>query len=102
MTPLKPVSVFARTVSSKTGADYYYSAVINFGNDASAVLSGAAGLPKYCPPQLDLTIYGSEGMMLLDVEPDGNVYNSDVSIKKTSSFKLKRMAELVLILHKSR
>ena len=70
MTPLKPESVFARTVSSKTGADYYYSAVINFGNDASAVLSGAAGLPKYCPPQLDLTIYGSEGMMLLDVEPE--------------------------------
>ena len=102
MTPLKPESVFARTVSSKTGADYYYSAVINFGNDTSAVLSGAAGLPKYCPPQLDLEIYGSEGMMLLDVEPDGNVYNSDVSIKKTSSFKMKRMADLVLILHKSR
>ena len=70
MTPLKPESVFARTVSSKTGADYYYSAVINFGNDASAVLSGAAGLPKHCPPQLDLKIYGSEGMMLLDVEPE--------------------------------
>ena len=70
MTPLKPESVFARTVSSQAGVDYYDSAVINFGNDASAVLSGAAGLPKHCPPQLDLKIYGSEGMMLLDVEPE--------------------------------
>ncbi|MGB0140166.1 MAG: gfo/Idh/MocA family oxidoreductase, partial [bacterium] len=28
------------------------------------------GLPKHCPPQLDLKIYGTEGMLLLDVEPE--------------------------------
>ena len=70
MTSLEPESVFAHTVNSKTGADYYDSAVINFGNGASAVLSGAAGLPKHCPPQLDLKIFGTEGMLLLDVEPE--------------------------------
>ena len=70
VTSLEPESVFAQTVNSKTGADYYDSAVINFGNGASAVLSGAAGLPKHCPPQLDLKIYGTEGMLLLDVEPE--------------------------------
>ncbi len=70
VTSLEPESVFAHTVNSKTGADYYDSAVINFGNGASAVLSGAAGLPKHCPPQLDLKIYGNEGMLLLDVEPE--------------------------------
>jgi len=70
VTSLEPESVFAHTVNSKTGADYYDSAVINFGNGASAVLSGAAGLPKHCPPQLDLKIYGTEGMLLLDVEPE--------------------------------
>ena len=48
MTPSKPESVFANTVSSKTGADYYESATIIFGNDASAVLSRATGLPKHC------------------------------------------------------
>ena len=48
MTPSKPESVFANTVSSKTGADYYESAIIIFGNDASAVSSRATGLPKHC------------------------------------------------------
>ena len=56
MTPSKPESVFANIVSSKTGADYYESATIIFGNDASAifgndasaVLSRATGLPKHC------------------------------------------------------
>ena len=70
VTSLELESVFARTVNFKTGADYYDSAEINFGNGASAVLSGAAGLPKHCPTQLDLKIFGTEGMLLLDVEPE--------------------------------
>ena len=53
----------------KTGADYYDSAVINFGNGASAVVRGS-GLPNIVRLQLDLKIYGTEGMLLLDVEPE--------------------------------
>jgi predicted dehydrogenase len=70
VTSLEPESVHAHTTNSVTGADYFDSAVIRFSNGASAVLSGAAGLPKHCPPQLDLKIYGSKGMLLLDVESE--------------------------------
>ena len=35
---------------------------------ATATISGAAGLPKHCPPQLELKVFGSEGMLLLDLE----------------------------------
>jgi predicted dehydrogenase len=68
--PLEPQSVHAHTVRSSTGADYFDAAVVRFQNGASATLSGAAGLPKHAPPQLDLKLYGTEGMLLLDVEPE--------------------------------
>ena len=53
---------------STTGVDYYDAAVVDFHCGATAVISGAAGLPKGKPPQLDLKIYGTEGMFILDVE----------------------------------
>ena len=38
------------------------------GPPAAASLSGAATLPKGRPVQIDIRIFGSEGMLLLDIE----------------------------------
>lgn len=65
---LEPQSVQAICGKSSTGVDYFDAALVEFTNGATVSLSGAAGLPKSCPPQLDLKIYGTEGMLLLDLE----------------------------------
>lgn len=68
VTGLEPLQIYAQAGKSPTGADYFDSAVLRFKQEAIATISGAAGLPKHCPPQLELKVYGSEGMLLLDVE----------------------------------
>jgi predicted dehydrogenase len=65
---LAPEAVFAVTGQSPANVDYYDAAVVRFGNGATASLSGAATLPKGRPVQIDLRIFGSEGMLLLDIE----------------------------------
>ena len=57
-----------RPAQSPAGVDYYDAAVVRFGNGATGALSGAATLPKGRPVQIDLRIFGSEGMLLLDIE----------------------------------
>ena len=65
---LAPSSVFALTGKSPIGVDYYDAAVVRFANGATASLSGAATVPKHRGFQLDLRLFGSEGMLLLDIE----------------------------------
>ena len=65
---LKPEGVYAMTGKSPASVDYYDSAVVSFAGGISGVLSGAATLPKGRPVQIDLRIFGSEGMLLLDIE----------------------------------
>jgi len=65
---LAPSSVFALTGKSPAGVDYYDAAVVRFANGATASLSGAATVPKHRAFQLDLRLFGSEGMLLLDIE----------------------------------
>jgi predicted dehydrogenase len=65
---LEPREVFALTGQSPAGVDYYDAAVVRFAGGATASLSGAATLPKGRPVQIDLRIFGSEGMLLLDIE----------------------------------
>ena len=65
---LEPREVFALTGQSPAGVDYYDAAVTRFAGGATASLSGAATLPKGRPVQIDLRIFGSEGMLLLDIE----------------------------------
>jgi len=65
---LVPQSVFAVTGKSPAAVDYYDAAVVRFEGGATASLSGAATLPKGRPVQIDLRIFGSEGMLLLDIE----------------------------------
>ncbi len=68
VTDLEPESVHAAVHRSKTGVDDHDAAVLRFQGGAIGILSGAAGLPKHGAPQLDLRVYGEEGMLLLDVE----------------------------------
>jgi predicted dehydrogenase len=65
---LEPQEVFALTGQSPAAVDYYDAAVVRFAGGATAALSGAATLPKGRPVQIDIRIFGSEGMLLLDIE----------------------------------
>ncbi|WP_027164367.1 Gfo/Idh/MocA family oxidoreductase [Mesorhizobium sp. WSM3224] len=68
MVDLDPVRVFARTGLSPAGVDYYDAAVVEFSNGATMALSGAATVPKSRGYQIDIRIFGSEGILLFDIE----------------------------------
>lgn len=63
-----PTEVFAMTGKSPANVDYYDAAVVKFEGGATGSISGSATLPKGRPVQIDLRIFGSEGMFLLDIE----------------------------------
>jgi predicted dehydrogenase len=65
---IAPVEVFAMTGASRAGVDYYDAAAVRFAGGATGAVSGAATLPKGRPVQIDLRIFGSEGMLVLDIE----------------------------------
>ena len=53
---------------SEAGVDQYDAAVVRFDNGATGVMSGAATVPKHCGFQMDIRVFGNEGMFLFDVE----------------------------------
>ena len=65
---LAPESVFATTVKSSAGVDFYDAAVVRFEGGATASVSGAATVPKHRSVYIDLRIFGTEGMLSLDIE----------------------------------
>ncbi|WP_421726210.1 Gfo/Idh/MocA family protein [Bauldia sp.] len=65
---LEPAEVFALTGQSPANVDYYDAAAVRFADGGTASLSGAATLPKGEPVQIDLKVFGSEGMLLFDIE----------------------------------
>lgn len=68
MVDLDPVRVFAKTGLSPAGVDFYDAAVVEFANGATMALSGAATVPKSRSYQMDIRIFGTEGMLLFDIE----------------------------------
>ena len=68
VTDLHPESVFAMIGISPAGVDYYDAAAVRFVGGATAALSGSATVPKHRGFQVDLRIFGTEGMLLLDIE----------------------------------
>jgi predicted dehydrogenase len=68
MVDLDPVRVFARTGLSPTGVDFYDAAVVEFTNGATMALSGSATVPKSRSYQIDIRIFGTQGMLLFDIE----------------------------------
>ena len=65
---LEPREAFAMTGQSPAGVDYYDAATVRFSGGATASISGSATLPKGRPVQIDLRIFGSEGMLVIDIE----------------------------------
>ena len=63
-----PQSAFALTGTSPAGVDYFDAAAVRMANGATMALSGAATVPKHCGFQMDIRIFGSEGVLLFDVE----------------------------------
>ena len=68
MIDLDPVRVFARTGLSPAGVDFYDAAVVDFSNGATMALSGSATVPKIRGYQMDIRLFGTEGMLLFDIE----------------------------------
>lgn len=68
LTGLRAAEVSARTTAPNSGVDMYDAAAVGFDGGAIGVVSGAATLPDDDPFQVDLRIFGDEGVLLLDVE----------------------------------
>src|SRR5262249_38827291 len=62
---VEPQQVYALTGKSPVGVDYYDAGVVHFANGATASISGAATVPKGLGMQVDIRVFGSEGMLLL-------------------------------------
>ncbi len=65
---LEPAEVFAFSRASATGADLYDAISCRFKNGATGMLGGAATMPLDSIYQVDIRLFGSEGMLLLDIE----------------------------------
>ena len=65
---LAPEQVFANTFKSPAGVDYYDAVVVRFAGGATGSMSGASTVPKHRGVQIDLRIFGTEGILLLDIE----------------------------------
>ncbi len=61
-------SVYCMDGKSKTGVDFYDAAVARATSGATVSLSGAASVPKHKGLHLDVRIFGSEGMIMFDIE----------------------------------
>lgn len=68
ITDLEPAEIFAVSGKSPAGVDYYDSAVAKFRNGATGTIAGSATVPKHLGNQIDLRLFGSEGVLYLDIE----------------------------------
>jgi predicted dehydrogenase len=68
LTGLRAAEVSARVTSPGAPVDMYDAATVRFEDGAIGVVSGAATLPANDKFQVDVRIFGSEGVLLLDME----------------------------------
>jgi predicted dehydrogenase len=68
LTGLRAHTVAAIMTSPHSRVDLYDAAHVTFGSGAIGVLSGAATLPDDDKFQIDIRIFGTDGVLLLDVE----------------------------------
>ncbi|MGC2333049.1 MAG: Gfo/Idh/MocA family oxidoreductase [Candidatus Acidiferrales bacterium] len=68
ITDLKPDEVFARMTYSKTGADLTNAFSCSFTNGATGLIGGAGTMPPLSTYQVDIRIFGKDGMLLIDIE----------------------------------
>ncbi|MDA8312506.1 MAG: Gfo/Idh/MocA family oxidoreductase [Actinomycetota bacterium] len=68
LTRLRAAEVMARSGTGPAAVDLYDAAVVTFDSGALGAFSGAGSLPDDDPFQVDLRIFGDEGVLLLDLE----------------------------------
>jgi len=68
VTGLQASQVFALAGRPESGTDLYSSISCRFSNGATGMLGGAGTMPPRSPFQVDIRIFGSKGMVLLDIE----------------------------------
>jgi predicted dehydrogenase len=68
ITGLAPAEVFAMGGASPAGVDYYDALTVRMTNGATAAISGSATVPKQRGFQVDIRVFGTEGMLLYDIE----------------------------------
>jgi predicted dehydrogenase len=68
LTPLRAASVYARMSAPGARVELYDSLAVRFEGEAIGTVSGAGTVPPNGRFQVDVRIFGSEGMLLLDVE----------------------------------
>lgn len=68
ITELVPLEIFAIMKNSSRGADLYDSVCCWFKNGASGVFGGAATIPPGSAKQMDIRIFGADGVVVLDIE----------------------------------
>lgn len=65
---LSPSDVIAKQTQSKAGVDYYDAAIVSTEEGALVSLSGASTMPKHKGFMLDIRIFGTEGVLSVDIE----------------------------------
>ena len=68
LTGLDPKAVFAKMSQVGAAVDIYDAITATFQNGAIATISGAASLPDEARYQLDMRIFGSDGMLNFDID----------------------------------
>lgn len=68
ITGLQAKEVFAYITSSKTGADLTDAISCRFTNGSTGMIGGAGTMPPKSTYQVDIRIFGTDGMLLLDIE----------------------------------
>jgi predicted dehydrogenase len=88
LTGLRAQEVSARAAAPDAPADLYDAAAVTFEGGALGAISGAATMPRDCKFQLDVRVFGSEGVFVLDIDRarlevlrhDGNHIHVEVDI----------------------
>jgi predicted dehydrogenase len=68
LTDFVPETVYARLGNSRIGTDLFNALTLTLQGGATAAVSGAASLPPGSPFQIDIRIFGTDGVLLLDTE----------------------------------
>jgi predicted dehydrogenase len=68
LTDLRASEVYALMSAPGSQVELYDALAVRFAGDAIGTISGAGTVPEDRPFQVDLRIFGSEGMLLLDCE----------------------------------
>jgi len=68
LTGLRAATVTGRAMNAGSAVDLFDAAVVRFDNGAMATVSGAATLADGDKYQVDIRLFGTEGVLMLDVE----------------------------------